>query len=73
MRFILFAIDPWVANTLSWLRLKTHNRWPIGSVPSRGSGWVRSCLAPDLITARPKGSAPTRYREVVLTRPKFEY
>ena len=42
-----------------------------GSVPPRGSGWVRSILAPQ--DQSPLGCAPTRYREVVLTRSKREF
>src|SRR6185295_11255150 len=37
----------------------------IGSVPPRGSGWVRSSKPPIN-----RGFAPTRYREVVLTLSK---
>jgi len=37
----------------------------IGSVPPRGSGWVRSHFGAERVY-----DVPTRYREVVLTRSK---
>jgi hypothetical protein len=56
-----------VANSLA---SKVSGRTWTGSVPPRGSGWVRSHVATDLLIAGLKGYAPTGYREVVLTRSK---
>src|ERR1044071_1581162 len=48
----------------AWTVTITSLTW-IGSVPPRGSGWMRQ-----LSGKSPYGYAPTRYREVVLTRSK---
>src|SRR5689334_12663895 len=50
------------------LRLKVSIRTWIGSVPPRGSGWVRQHLSQSL-----QGCAPTRYRKVVLTRSNSDF
>ena len=61
----------WMLQIVSATNLKVSTRTWTGSVPPRGSGWVRQPCR-DLLNA----GAPTRYREVVLTRstiiPEFE-